>query len=134
MKPFHDPQLQFTDDLVRQARMKAIERDHRSIGSIIDKRELFKIVDPPLRIPSKVESERRINSRYFLLKLSVENTNSICIRRTVRHEDNMAEDMLQELQNQPLDLENDNFDIEEQIWRTKSSSSNYIQVRYVLAI
>lgn len=99
MKGYHDPNLSLADELVKQARLKTIEREYRSIGSILDQRELYKLSDPP-------------NIRKFTRRIGAEN---------------LPDDDVEI--NQFIELENDtNFDQEEQIWKTKSSNSNYIQV------
>lgn len=53
------------EEIVLATRLKAIEKDHRSIGSMIDTRQLSAIVDPPksLRAAARADAEQRMTSR-----------------------------------------------------------------------
>lgn len=109
----HDSNLNQADELVKQARLNAIEKEHRSRGSIVDNRELHKIVDPPSRVLQKLqkqESDRRLNSR-----------------KTNRGIDDETNPNDFDIQAFPLD--DDDFENEEQMWKSKAATPAYIQKR-----
>ena len=101
------------DELVREARLKAIEREHRSKGSILDTRELHKIVDPPLYdeiIRRSATTKRAIGKAVAVL----DDTEVVSASE-------------QSISQSSIDA--DDFKLEEQLWKTKSVDTESVQKR-----
>lgn len=103
------------DELVMQARLAKIERRDRSKGSILDNRELHKITDPIL-VDKSSEATRRVQGR------------RVGRAHTVLQED--AESVLNALRQDGSGfIIEGTFDLEEQLWKTKSADPESMQKR-----
>jgi hypothetical protein len=106
------------DELVREARLKAIEREHRSKGSILDTRELYKIVDPPLYDESI--RRRKNGNKAAVVAAAAAASSSV---------ESPDKDVLKDKRvGFSFQVEGD-FKMEEQLWRTKSTDAESIQKR-----
>jgi hypothetical protein len=132
------------DELVREARSKAIEREHRSKGSILDTRELYKIVDPPLY--NDFEAVRRRKGKGVTLAAMVlsDTQQAAAAENEANEQANTAnnaggtgvggEGSTQGSSNNTkragfsFQVESD-FKMEEALWKTKSAEAESIQKR-----
>eukprot|EP01038_Epipyxis_sp_PR26KG_P010993 gene10993-14767_t len=111
--------LRGTEELVRQARMTRISHEHRSIGDILDNRNVYELEEPRKR-PKKTsmaEIERRIYSR-----------------RGGKGENEVkddAENAIDAFKDQGVNakLLDGSYDLEVQIWKSKSAQLTYTQKR-----
>lgn len=122
-------------ELVTLARLKKIEREHKSLGSTLDKRILYKIEDP--KFPTNRE-DRINNRRAGVVSTQLENNyqnnhghlynhninnNDIPIIRKESDASQLSElEKIQLIVNSKIA---EDFENEELIWKTKSNSANY---------
>lgn len=111
--------LKSTEELVTQARLNDIAREHQSIGSILDNRCLYALEVPKKRdrTQSKLEIEKRLHSR-----------------RGGRGESDIkakADQALESFKDRGVNVEMliGNYAIEQAIWKEKSSQMSYSQKR-----
>ncbi len=111
--------LKSTEELVTQARLKDIAKEHQSIGSILDDRCLYALEEPKKRdrTQSKLEIEKRLHSR-----------------RGGRGESDIkakADQALESFKDKGVNVEMliGNYSIEQAIWKEKSSQMAYSQKR-----
>jgi hypothetical protein len=96
------------EDIVLQSRLKQIEREHRSIGSILDQRVLHKLEDTPMH-KRQVQRSRRKN---------------IVDEESLKAEASEAAVSLTKL-GTDFQMIDGNFDDEDNLWKIKSLDPNY---------
>jgi hypothetical protein len=104
------------EELVTASRLKIIEKEHRSIGSILDQRQLCKLEEPKItrRATNRENADIRVASR-----------------RTGQGGDELREDAehaIEELIKKGISLtalQAENFQNEELIWKAKANDPNY---------
>lgn len=104
------------EELVTASRLKLIEKEHRSIGSILDKRQLCKLEEPKItrRATNRENADIRVASR-----------RSGAAGDELRED---AEHAMEELIKKGISLtalQAENFQNEELIWKAKSNDPNY---------
>lgn len=107
------------EKMVEDVRLKNIEREHRSIGAMIDHRTLIPLVAPKLRQYSinKMELENRQATRRDAAGTSIE---------VLESSQNAMKNMIQK----GIEIKAvDNYENEELIWATKTRDPNYAQKR-----
>ena len=103
-------------ELVYMARLKKIERDHKSIGATLDKRILYKIEEP--KLPVKDEKNLKRNT------LMQSNTTTNNLDGTV--DAGLNVDPLQITKKLSAgNIQLNDFENEELMWKTKSGTANY---------
>eukprot|EP00597_Dinobryon_sp_UTEXLB2267_P012120 CAMPEP_0170113234 /NCGR_PEP_ID=MMETSP0020_2-20130122/9737_1 /TAXON_ID=98059 /ORGANISM="Dinobryon sp., Strain UTEXLB2267" /LENGTH=1097 /DNA_ID=CAMNT_0010339491 /DNA_START=44 /DNA_END=3337 /DNA_ORIENTATION=+ len=108
--------LRTTEELVAQSRLNQIAREHKSIGSILDDREIFALEDPNWRFPrknGKIEVEKRVNARRG-------GRAEVDIKEQVDY----VIDNLHEKGINVATMAND-FDVERNIWKSLSREKEY---------
>jgi len=100
-----------TDKLVSSLRLRKIEKEHKSIGALLDKRALYDIIDPGEKrkaIRSKERREQRQNERRDAQQ----------INKLVDHPEDVAKIADKSL----IDTQ---FQTEKMLWELKSNASSY---------
>lgn len=108
--------LRTTEELVAQSRLNQIAREHKSIGSILDDREIFALEDPNWRFPrknGKIEVEKRVNARRG-------GRAEIDIKEQVDY-------LLDNLHEKGINVSTmaNDFDVERNIWKSLSREKEY---------
>ncbi len=111
--------LKSAAELVTQARLHQIAKEHQSIGSILDDRCLYPLEEPKKRdrSQSKQEVDKRLHAR-----------------RGGRGQEDIkmkAEQAVEAFRDQGVNVEMlvGNYQVEQQIWREKSAQPSYSQKR-----
>lgn len=111
-----------TEELVIQERLYQIEREHRSIGSIIDNRTLHNLDDVSRYAPGAFATNLK-------LKMKDENDRLNVRRNALTESDikNETDEVISKMKSKGVNFSKflGNFDDEELIWRTKSMDPLY---------
>lgn len=124
-----DEKVDYTaSELVYLARLKKIEREHRSIGATLDKRMLYRIEDT--KIPLKERENRRGGINNASSNACSEDTSKSSKRQTeVVNKDLGGVKVEDNIHGSNPDPISSDFHNEELIWKTKSHSQNYASKR-----
>lgn len=110
--------LSSTDKLVASLRLRKIERDHSSIGALLDTRAMFDLDDPEKLRPTKAKVEKSRKREIIIGLDKVE---------TAEAAEQFFKD--NEFTFQMKDKET-SYATEELIWKTKSTAPNYLLKRH----
>ena len=107
--------MKATEEMVTKARLDQIARDHKSMGSILDDRVLYKIEEPKKRNKNQpYRSAMQLQRDAELLEAQ---------------EANNAEKMRLDAQAAELLRKGNDYSVEQQIWKEKSGPAVYSQAR-----
>ncbi len=107
--------MKATEEMVAKARLDQIARDHKSMGSILDDRVLYKIEEPKKRNKNQpYRSALQLQRDAELLEVQ---------------EANNAEKMRLDAQAAELLRKGNDYSVEQQIWKEKSGPAVYSQAR-----
>lgn len=107
--------MKSTEELVTKARLDQIARENKSMGAILDNRELYKIEEP----------KKRIKSQTFKTALQLQREKELAEEEQAK----VAQHEQLKVREADLLKKQNDYSTEQQIWKEKSGPSTYSQTR-----
>lgn len=108
-----------TEKLVTALRLKKIEREHKSVGSLLDTRKMYDLDDPDAHRPPKMKSEK---ARAVVAKREAVTEKDIPV-------DALMQDMEERARQEKCAADNADFATEELLWKNKCNQDDYFLKR-----